>query len=214
MIYKFPRMNSLVNLEQRVFLSAILLGGSLTDYYNVIDRNYNMGSGYSIKNNTILDFGRYGMFALNMHLYQIFTWKGYEHKDLETIDPLYLNAQGDKGNVMLAVVNPIIELNLSSHFKANMEVSYYYRHTHYSYHEDIKYKTFETRLGLIYQSKARKNGHGSRFRESSVIRKRCTQEAHASIFRDEAATICYNVHEPVQNEARPPSPVTLSKNVR
>ena len=51
-------MNSLVNLEQRVFLSAILLGGSLTDYYNVIDRNYNMGSGYSIKNNTILDFGR------------------------------------------------------------------------------------------------------------------------------------------------------------
>ena len=68
-------MNSLVNLEQRVFLSAILLGGSLTDYYNVIDRNYNMGSGYSIKNNTILDFGRYGMFALNMHLYQIFTWK-------------------------------------------------------------------------------------------------------------------------------------------
>ena len=53
MIYKFPRMNSLVNLEQRVFLSAILLGGSLTDYYNVIDRNYNMGSGYSIKNNTI-----------------------------------------------------------------------------------------------------------------------------------------------------------------
>ena len=50
---------------------------------------------------------------------------------------------------MLAVVNPIIELNLSSHFKANMEVSYYYRHTHYSYHEDIKYKTFETRLGLL-----------------------------------------------------------------
>ena len=53
------------------------------------------------------------MFALNMHLYQIFTWKGYEHKDWETIDPLYLNAQGDKGNVMLAVVNPLIELNLS-----------------------------------------------------------------------------------------------------
>ena len=144
-------MNSLVNLEQRVFLSAILLGGSLTDYYNVIDRNYNMGSGYSIKNNTILDFGRYGMFALNMHLYQIFTWKGYEHKDLETIDPLYLNAQGDKGNVMLAVVNPIIELNLSSHFKGLifyvlmvgiMCVAVVIGHFHIG---------FETRLGLIYQ---------------------------------------------------------------
>lgn len=53
-IYKFPRMNSLVNLEQSVFLSAILLGGSLTDYYNVIDRNYNMGSGYSVKTKPFL----------------------------------------------------------------------------------------------------------------------------------------------------------------
>lgn len=150
MIYKFPRMNSLVNLEQSVFLSAILLGGSLTDYYNVIDRNYNMGSGYSVKNRTLLDFGNYGTFALNLHYYQIFTWKGYEHKNLEEIDPLHLNAQGDKGNVMLAVINPIIELNLSRRFKANMEISYYYRNTHYSYHEDVDYKTFETRLGLTY----------------------------------------------------------------
>lgn len=150
-IYKFPRMNSLVNLEQSVFLSAILLGGSLTDYYNVIDRNYNMGSGYSVKNKTLLDFGRYGQFALNLHLYQIFTWKGYEHKDLENTNPLYLNAQGDKGNVMLAVVNPLIELNLSRHFKANMEISYFYRHTHYTYHKDVQYKTFETRVGLLYQ---------------------------------------------------------------
>ena len=123
-------MNSLVNLEQSVFLSAILLGGSLTDYYNVIDRNYNMGSGYSVKNKTLLDFGRYGQFALNLHLYQIFTWKGYEHKDLENTNPLYLNAQGDKGN---------------------MEISYFYRHTHYTYHKDVQYKTFETRVGLLYQ---------------------------------------------------------------
>lgn len=151
MIYKFPKMNSLVNLEQQVYLSAILLGGSLTDYYNIIDRNYNMGSGYSVKNNTILDFGRYGLFALNLHLYQIFSWKGYEHKDLETTNPLHLNAQGDKGNVMLAIVNPIIELNLNPYLKVNLESSYYYRHTHYSYHQDIRYKTFETRLGLIYQ---------------------------------------------------------------
>lgn len=100
---------------------------------------------------SLLDFGRYGQFALNLHLYQIFTWKGYEHKDLENTNPLYLNAQGDKGNVMLAVVNPLIELNLSRHFKANMEISYFYRHTHYTYHKDVQYKTFETRVGLLYQ---------------------------------------------------------------
>ncbi len=40
------------------------------------------------------------------------------------------------------------------------------------------------------------------FIEHSLIESQV--KAHASIFRDEAATICYNVHEPVQNEARPP----------
>lgn len=150
-IYQYPQVNSLVNLEQRIFVSGILLGGSLTDYYNIIDRNYNMGSGYSIKNNTIMNFGKHGLFALNLGFYHIFSWKGYEHKDLETVDPLHLNAQGDKGNVMLAVINPIIELQLNPHFKANIESSYYYRQTHYAHHPDVTYKTFETRLGLLYQ---------------------------------------------------------------
>ncbi len=150
LICRFPKVNNITCLEQRIFLSGILLGGSLTDYYNVIDRNYNMGSGYSIKNNTILDFGAYGMFALNMHFYQIFTWKGYEHKDLENVNPLYLNAQGDKGNMVLAVVNPIVELNLSKHLRINAEISYYFRHTHYSFHDDVEHTTFETRIGLLY----------------------------------------------------------------
>ncbi len=151
LICKFPRVNNITGLEQRIFLSGILLGGSLTDYYNVIDRNYNMGSGYSLKNNTILDFGRYGLFALNMHFYQIFSWKGYEHKYMDISNPLYLNAQGDKGNVVLAVINPIIEVNLTEHLRANAELSYYYRHTRYSYHKNVEHQTFETKLGLLYE---------------------------------------------------------------
>lgn len=150
-IYKFPQMNEMVNLEQRFFLSGILLGGSLTDYYHVIDRNYNMGSGYSVKNNTILDFSKYGLFALNVNLYQIFSWKGYDDEMIETSNPLYLNAQGDKGNALLAVVNPMIELNLTPHWKANLEMSYFFRRTHYRDHADIESKTFETRLGLAYK---------------------------------------------------------------
>lgn len=151
MIYKFPTVNKFVTLEQHTHLSGILLGGSLTDYYNVIDRNYNMGSGYSIKNHTIMDFGRYGNFSLNLQHYHIFTWKGYEGKDLENIDPLYLNAQGDKGDAMLTVINPIIGINITSNLKANIEAAYYLRNTHYKYHEDVDFRTFETRLGITYQ---------------------------------------------------------------
>ena len=150
-IYRFPQLNEMVSFEQRLFCSGILLGGSLTDYYQVIDRNYNMGSGYSLKNNTLIDFNKYGLFALNVSMYHIFSWKGYDQKDLENTNPLYLNAQGDKGNAMLAIVNPIIELNLNKNFKVNMELSYYYRKTHYSHHKDITSKTFDTKLGVFYQ---------------------------------------------------------------
>lgn len=149
-IYKFPKVNNMVNLEQRLFLSGILLGGSLTDHYHVIDRDYNMGSGYSIKNNTLLDFNKYGLFALNVSLYHIFCWKGYNEAELDNTNPLYLNAQGDKGNTLMAVVNPIIELNLNKHFRVNIELSYYLRKAHYSYHDDVESKTIETKLGVGY----------------------------------------------------------------
>lgn len=150
-IYRFPPINHFVGIEQRVYLGAILLGGSLSDYYNVIDRNYNMGSGFSIKNYTTLDFGKYGRYNLNMEHYRIFTWKGYEHKDLSTVNPLYLNAQGDKGNVMLTVINPSMQVSLNRHLKIDAGISYYLRHTHYSYHNPVDYRTFDTKLGIRYE---------------------------------------------------------------
>ncbi len=150
-ICRFPRVGGLTHLEHRIFLSGILLGGGLTDHYNIIDRDYNMGSGYSLKNQTILNFGKSATFALNMDFYRIFSWKGYEGKDLTTDNPLYLNAQGDKGRVALAVVNPLMEVNLTEHLKSSVEVSYFYRVARYAYHEDVKYRTFETRVGLVYE---------------------------------------------------------------
>ena len=89
-------VGNLTRFEQRVFLDGILLGGSLTDYYNVIDRDYNMGSGYSVKAISFMEFGKVATFQIGADYYRIFTWKGYEGKDLATTDPLYLNAQGDK----------------------------------------------------------------------------------------------------------------------
>ncbi len=150
-IYKFPRVGNLSSLEQRIFLSGILLGGSLSDHYNVIDRDYNLGSGFSVKANTILDFGRFGCLYLNAHYYRIYTWKGYEGKDLETIDPIYLNAQGDKGNATLLVVNPRLLLTLGENVALNLSGSYYYRDTFYKYHNNVKAKTYEVGLGLTFR---------------------------------------------------------------
>lgn len=150
-IYRFPQVGNLTRFEQRVFLDGILLGGSLTDYYNVIDRDYNMGSGYSVKAISFMEFGKVATFQIGADYYRIFTWKGYEGKDLATTDPLYLNAQGDKGNASLLVLNARFSLALSNRLNLDFNVSNYWRDTHYSYHDDVTSKTFDMSLGLQYK---------------------------------------------------------------
>lgn len=148
LIYRFHSAGSLSRLEQRVFVSGILLGGTKSDYYNVIDRDYNMGSGYSLKFNTIMLFRNIGSFSFLADYYRIFTWKGYEDKDLTSVDPLYLNAQGDRGSAELLVLTPQFRLRLSDVVGMELSGSYFVRNTRYKYHPDVRANTFELRLGV------------------------------------------------------------------
>ncbi|MGI6223266.1 MAG: DUF3943 domain-containing protein [Prevotella sp.] len=149
-ILRFPQVGALRKLEQRIFLSGILLGGTKSDYYNVIDRDYNMGSGFSVKTKTHLEFRNFGRFIVKANYFRIYTWKGYEGKDLETVNPLYLNAQGDKGNAELAEITPIWEFDFKGPLSASASTSYFFRHTRYSYHPNVIAKTFEVKVGLTY----------------------------------------------------------------
>ena len=98
-----------------------------------------------------MEFRRFGRFILKSDYYRIFTWKGYEHKDLANTDPLFLNAQGDKGNATLLVVNPRLLLTLGENVALNLSGSYYYRDTFYKYHNNVKAKTYEVGLGLTFR---------------------------------------------------------------
>lgn len=150
LICRFPQVGNLTKLEQRIFVDGILLGGSLTDYYHVIDRDYNMGSGYSVKASNLMEFGHVGSLYFGADYYRIFTWKGYETKDFEHIDPLYLNAQGDKGNASLLVLNARFCLSLSKHLGLDIKASNYWRDTYYKYHKNVVSKTFDCSIGLMY----------------------------------------------------------------
>ena len=97
-----------------------------------------------------VEFSRMGRFLLNVDYYRLYTWKGYEGKDLATVDPLYLNAQGDKGNALLLVINPNAEINLNQNFRINVSAFSYIRRTFYKYHPNVHFNTFELRLGLSY----------------------------------------------------------------
>ena len=152
-ILSLPQMGGLSKLEQRIFLSGILLGGTKSDYFNVIERDYNMGSGFSIKSKTQLDFGRFGRFVLNAKYFRIYTWKGYENKDLQafadgTKDLHYLNVQGDRSNAALLVVNPVMEMHLARQWSVTLSGAYYSRRTFYKYYPTVHANTFETKIGL------------------------------------------------------------------
>ena len=150
-IWRFPQVGNLSKLEQRIFVDGILLGGSLSDYYHVIDRDYNMGSGYSVKASSLMEFGKIASFSIGADYYRIFTWKGYTDQDLENDNPLYLNAQGDKGNASLLVLNARFGLALSSRLQLDLNVSNYWRNTYYKYHANVTSKTFDFSLGLQYK---------------------------------------------------------------
>lgn len=143
----FPQMN----LQQEFYLNGILLGGGLTDYYHVIDRNYNLGSGYSLKSHSKLELGKLADIYFSADLYQLFTWKGYDKKGIETNNPLYYNTQGDKGNTVFLVVSPTCNISFAKFWRLSFEMAYYFRHTHYVHHKDISSKIVETRLGLTYK---------------------------------------------------------------
>lgn len=147
-VIAMPQVGSVLKLEERFFISGILLGGTKSDYYNIIDRDYNMGSGYSIKSKTFMEMRSLGRFILNAKLFHLFTWKGYENKDLATIDPLYLNAQGDRGSALLFVLNPMFEFDLRNGVSFNLSGSYFGRHTHYAYHPNVRAQTYEIKAGF------------------------------------------------------------------
>jgi hypothetical protein len=162
-ILSLPQMGVLSKLEQRVFLSGILLGGTKSDYFNVIERDYNMGSGFSLKSKTQLDFGKVGRLLLNVKYFRLWTWKGYENKDLQqyvdgTADLHYLNVQGDNSNAALLVLNPVIEMHLARQWSITLSGSYFVRRTYYNYYYDkslvlrqnstVHANTFETKIGL------------------------------------------------------------------
>ena len=162
-IVSLPKMGALERLEQRIFVSGILLGGTKSDYFNVIERDYNMGSGFSIKSKTQLDFGKIARFVLNAKYFRIYTWKGYEDKNLQgyvdgTRDLHYLNVQGDRGNAGLLVVNPVLEMHLRGPWSITVSGTYYSRRTFYRYYYDrnlnlqerssVHANTFEAKVGM------------------------------------------------------------------
>lgn len=156
LIYRFPSISERVNLEQRIFLSGILLGGSLSDYLYIQERDYNMGSGFSAKIQTRLDIKKIGYMNIDANYFHIFTWKGYDRSEWvgkTGFDLDYTNAQGDPGNTRMLAFNANFGVYLSRYLSLDLRSSYFVRHAHYKnpQFDNVDARTFEIRGGLTYR---------------------------------------------------------------
>jgi hypothetical protein len=137
------------------YLNAVLLGCHTTDYYRVVRRDYNYGSGFSAKAGIGLVFGEEAQLTAGMEDYRLFTWKGYGAEvDLTHIatheEAAAFNAQGDVGNTRLAVLNLAFIYCFRKHYTFSAGVSCYWRESHYRFFPDKRDRFMESKLGLGY----------------------------------------------------------------
>lgn len=147
--YKRPEVDDKVALYAELYTNGVALGAGPSDYFRLNNRDYNMGSGYSIKGFTGLTYNKRWSFVLNTENYHIYTWKGYDpNVDLSQVDPAKFNAQGDKGNSRLTVL--AVRLVYFSEKKWNITLTnrYFTRRTKYKYHEDIDSSTYDIALSF------------------------------------------------------------------
>jgi len=142
-------------MEGNFHLNGILLGASLSDYYRVDERNYNLANGLSTKVGfSYSSFNQKIRLGLNSQTYYMFTWKGYpEQMDWEHFNPKTLNAQGDRSRAQLYHSNIRIDYRLRKNFYLTGDFSSYVRRTYYKYFENVYSSTSESKLMLTYRFK-------------------------------------------------------------
>lgn len=133
--------------------NAIILGGILSDHYKEDERNYNWGSGFSLKGgfHVIWDHGKFTAQAMNEY-YRMFTWKGYRQGiDLEKEDFHTLNVQGDKSVAFFNVTEVRLDYRIMCHLYGTFIFKNQLRHTRYRDFPDVASSTMDFRLMATYK---------------------------------------------------------------
>jgi len=139
--------------EQRVFLDAIAMGATKSEYYFAGHRDYNFASGWSVKWLSKWQYKHKVDLSLLTDFYRFYSWKGYEHEVLAPAEEsvLYgINTQGDVSRAAVLVLRPRLRVSLSRHLEIDAAATAFLRNTHYRYYADHRDHSYEVRVGLGY----------------------------------------------------------------
>ena len=155
LVYEGRFFGNSLRVKSQTHANAILLGASLSDYYRGDERNYNFGSGYSIKE--LLSFSYKNRFSLTFNTFfsQLITWRGYDsNTDFTHFTPMdyeKLNVQGDKSIAYYTILKSIIGYDFNAHWGISYQRFDFFRKTNYAYLPDFKTTTSDTRVTVSYK---------------------------------------------------------------
>ena len=141
----FPTIAPHLSTRHFVAPRAIGLGTTESDYYDVYNRQYNMGCGYGISSNNKITWKDVMELQLDANYMHLYTWKGYEPDELSNTSQ---NAMGDYSNTHLLKLSTKVRATICHPWKIVFSASYYRRSTNYRYYSSHITDSYELRGGI------------------------------------------------------------------
>lgn len=139
--------------HQALFADVIGLGAVENDNIFIIERHYNMGSGFALKSLSTLNLWNRVSLSFQAKLFYLNTWGDYTNRDAVAaglLDPLYTDTMGDKSYSWAFVLSPTLRVNVAKHWGITLSASRLGRDSHYKSFPDSKARTTDLRFGLYY----------------------------------------------------------------
>lgn len=139
----------------KLFANAVALGASISDYFFLDKRDYNIGSGFSLK--AIAEINLFNKLKLRAKAedYSLYSWKGYDKNlnfdELTIYEASHLNTQGEQSVGRMYYLGLNVEYNITPHAYIGVERNRYIRHTRYKEMPNVKYAAWDNMIHVGYK---------------------------------------------------------------
>lgn len=122
-----------MSFDGYLHLNGVVLAGVLTDFYHDYHRNYNWGSGFSLKMGVGVTIPKLGLTvkAANQ-FYQIYTWNGYDIDYYRETMEAPVNVQGDASRSRFNHFEVAADYRIWRRLWLAFGLDFYTRHTRYN----------------------------------------------------------------------------------
>lgn len=140
------------SIDAELHANCVLLGGVLSDYYRVDERDYNFVSGFGMKaRGVFVGVNAKLRVTASYEYYRLYSWQGYSPTvDWGMVNPKTLNVQGDCSRTSLHIAELELKYKLTKNLSVGLSLMHLHRQSSYRHNEDVKTTTLERKLQLSY----------------------------------------------------------------